>query len=262
MSTSCFNSPNVLQRAPAHAQHRVIRKVKDLSRASLWLHSRRPERPRGDRPGGLWLCQQDGAQTYRPDHGCKGAVIIVHQSRFTASWEVTSKLLISTVLGLRWMEQKGKEWREVTVNDPFAVCPTEDSIHCGWEGAEAAADGSWRGDEEQRLSIHRPVLRCPLPRGLTIFRHVRLGCCTVLPCFIGNRRGNRNRVWDVQKLTMTWENLTPALVFQGDCWICMELMSTSLDKFYKYVYCALDNVIPEEILGKITLAVSSDTLFF
>lgn len=61
------------------------------------------------------------------------------------------------------------QW-EVTVNDPFVVCSTEDSIHCGWEGAEAASDGSWRGDEEQRLSIHRPVLRRPLPRGLTIFR--------------------------------------------------------------------------------------------
>lgn len=44
--------------------------------------------------------------------------------------------------------------------------------------------------------------------------------------------------------------------FQGDCWICMELMSTSFDKFYKYVYSVLDDVIPEEILGKITLAVS------
>lgn len=42
----------------------------------------------------------------------------------------------------------------------------------------------------------------------------------------------------------------------------MELMSTSLDKFYKYVYCALDDVIPEEILGKITLAVSTLTFFF
>lgn len=51
-------------------------------------------------------------------------------------------------------------------------------------------------------------------------------------------------------------NLTVLFAFQGDCWICMELMSTSLDKFYKYVYCALDDVIPEEILGKITLAVS------
>nr|XP_005887306.1 PREDICTED: dual specificity mitogen-activated protein kinase kinase 4 [Bos mutus] len=41
---------------------------------------------------------------------------------------------------------------------------------------------------------------------------------------------------------------------EGDCWICMELMSTSFDKFYKYVYSVLDDVIPEEILGKITLA--------
>ncbi|XP_028821568.1 dual specificity mitogen-activated protein kinase kinase 4-like isoform X2 [Denticeps clupeoides] len=45
-----------------------------------------------------------------------------------------------------------------------------------------------------------------------------------------------------------------ALFREGDCWICMELMSTSLDKFYKYVYSVLDDVIPEEILGKITLA--------
>lgn len=36
----------------------------------------------------------------------------------------------------------------------------------------------------------------------------------------------------------------------------MELMATSLDKFYKFVYCSLNDVIPEEILGKITLAVS------
>jgi len=50
-------------------------------------------------------------------------------------------------------------------------------------------------------------------------------------------------------------------LFQGDCWICMELMSTSLDKFYKYVYCSLDDVIPEEILGKITLAVSLYTFY-
>lgn len=41
----------------------------------------------------------------------------------------------------------------------------------------------------------------------------------------------------------------------------MELMSTSLDKFYKYIYCALDDVIPEEILGKITLAVGIGLTF-
>ncbi|GAA6078466.1 dual specificity mitogen-activated protein kinase kinase 4a isoform X1, partial [Tachysurus ichikawai] len=45
-----------------------------------------------------------------------------------------------------------------------------------------------------------------------------------------------------------------ALFREGDCWICMELMATSFDKFYKYVYSTLEDVIPEEILGKITLA--------
>lgn len=66
---------------------------------------------------------------------------------------------------------------------------------------------------------------------------------------VAGQQAGRDGVLDVPELTS-------ALLFQGDCWICMELMSTSLDKFYKYVYCALDNVIPEEILGKITLAVS------
>lgn len=28
------------------------------------------------------------------------------------------------------------------------VCPSEDSLHCGREGTEAAVDGSRRGDEE------------------------------------------------------------------------------------------------------------------
>uniref|UniRef100_UPI00358DE9DF dual specificity mitogen-activated protein kinase kinase 4 isoform X2 n=1 Tax=Myxine glutinosa TaxID=7769 RepID=UPI00358DE9DF len=45
-----------------------------------------------------------------------------------------------------------------------------------------------------------------------------------------------------------------ALFREGDCWICMELMATSFDKFYKFVYSTLENVIPEDILGKITLA--------
>ncbi|XP_008181332.1 dual specificity mitogen-activated protein kinase kinase 4 isoform X2 [Acyrthosiphon pisum] len=45
-----------------------------------------------------------------------------------------------------------------------------------------------------------------------------------------------------------------ALFKEGDCWICMELMDTSLDKFYKYVYEKLNQRIPENILGKITVA--------
>jgi mitogen-activated protein kinase kinase 4 len=36
----------------------------------------------------------------------------------------------------------------------------------------------------------------------------------------------------------------------------MELMDTSLDKFYKYIYEKLDQRIPESILGKITVAVN------
>uniref|UniRef100_G3PA47 mitogen-activated protein kinase kinase n=2 Tax=Gasterosteus aculeatus aculeatus TaxID=481459 RepID=G3PA47_GASAC len=45
-----------------------------------------------------------------------------------------------------------------------------------------------------------------------------------------------------------------ALFREGDVWICMELMDTSLDKFYKKVNEKGRN-IPEDILGKITVAV-------
>lgn len=45
-----------------------------------------------------------------------------------------------------------------------------------------------------------------------------------------------------------------ALFKEGDCWICMELMDTSLDKFYKFIYEKLKKRIPEPILGKIALA--------
>ncbi|CAF0759768.1 unnamed protein product [Adineta steineri] len=45
-----------------------------------------------------------------------------------------------------------------------------------------------------------------------------------------------------------------ALFKEGDCWICMELMDTSLDRFYKYVYHKLNQSIPESVLAYITLA--------
>lgn len=41
---------------------------------------------------------------------------------------------------------------------------------------------------------------------------------------------------------------------QGDVWICMELMDTSLDKFYKQVI-EKGLTIPEDILGKIAVSV-------
>lgn len=45
-----------------------------------------------------------------------------------------------------------------------------------------------------------------------------------------------------------------ALFIEGDCWICMELMDTSLDKFYKYIYERLEAQIPESVIGKISVA--------
>jgi len=45
-----------------------------------------------------------------------------------------------------------------------------------------------------------------------------------------------------------------AIFQEGDCWICMELMHSSLDKFYKFVYGKLHESIPEKVIGKITLA--------
>ena len=46
------------------------------------------------------------------------------------------------------------------------------------------------------------------------------------------------------------------LHFQGDVWICMELMKASLDKLYKVVYSKEGRRIPEDVLGKIAVAVS------
>lgn len=44
-----------------------------------------------------------------------------------------------------------------------------------------------------------------------------------------------------------------AIFKEGDCWIAMEIMSTSLDKFYKYVCERQMQRIPENILGQITV---------
>ena len=46
-----------------------------------------------------------------------------------------------------------------------------------------------------------------------------------------------------------------ALFREGDVWICMEVMDMSLDKFYAKVY-RHNQVIPEDILGKIAFSVS------
>lgn len=43
----------------------------------------------------------------------------------------------------------------------------------------------------------------------------------------------------------------------ADCLICMELMDTSLEKFYKFVYTQKNEEIPENILGKVVVATVS-----
>lgn len=48
------------------------------------------------------------------------------------------------------------------------VCVTEDQVDGRRARAEAAADGSRCGHEEQRLSLHRPVLRGSFQRGLSV----------------------------------------------------------------------------------------------
>lgn len=47
-----------------------------------------------------------------------------------------------------------------------------------------------------------------------------------------------------------------ALYKEGDVWICMELMRTSFDKFYKAVE-QKDEIIPENVLGKMAFSVVS-----
>lgn len=47
-----------------------------------------------------------------------------------------------------------------------------------------------------------------------------------------------------------------AVFKEGDCWICMELMDSSLEQFYKFVYRRMNERIGENIIGQIALAVS------
>ena len=59
-------------------------------------------------------------------------------------------------------------------------------------------------------------------------------------------------MWSIELVTV---HLFYGALFikEGDCWICMELMETSLDKFYNYVFDKLKQRIPENILGEVTV---------
>lgn len=47
-----------------------------------------------------------------------------------------------------------------------------------------------------------------------------------------------------------------AMFREGDVWICMEVMDTSLDKFYKKCN-ALSRKLPEPFIAKVTLSVGA-----
>ena len=51
-----------------------------------------------------------------------------------------------------------------------------------------------------------------------------------------------------------------AMFREGDVWICMEVMDTSLDKFYKKTY-KLGQRIPEPFIAKMALSVSRKSFF-
>lgn len=60
------------QREAEDSQHRVVGEAEDFPGAALGLHRRGPEGSGRNRPGGLRLRQQDGAQTQQHDHGREG----------------------------------------------------------------------------------------------------------------------------------------------------------------------------------------------
>ena len=43
-----------------------------------------------------------------------------------------------------------------------------------------------------------------------------------------------------------------AIFKEGDCWICMELMDSSLDKFYHFIFDDLQQTLPEAVIGELS----------
>lgn len=95
--------------------------------------------------------------------------------------------------------------------------------------------------------------------------------CRSLPAAVAGCSGFPHRDWNTGKISRFLSDWNPAGCFvgvfpglypnltvccQGDVWICMELMDTSLDKFYKQVI-EKGMTIPEDILGKIAVSVGS-----
>jgi len=88
-----------------------------------------------------------------------------------------------------------------------------------------------------------------------LFRFQRIRCTV-------DEREQKKLMMDLEVVMKS--NLCPVIVKfygavfkEGDCWICMELMDSSLEQFYKYVYRKMGERIPENIIGKMALVVTS-----
>jgi len=101
-------------------------------------------------------------------------------------------------------------------------------------GAYGVVEKMWHQDSDTLIAVKR--ITCSLNSReqqqllMDLDVNMKSGSCPYTVCFYG------------------------ALFRDGDVWICMEVMDMSLDKFYKLIY-SNNKIIPEDILGKISLAV-------
>jgi mitogen-activated protein kinase kinase 7 len=75
----------------------------------------------------------------------------------------------------------------------------------------------------------------------------------------GNKEENKRIIMDIEVVLKSHDcpfivQCIGCFITEADVWICMELMATCFDKLLKRIKKA----VPEEILGKVTVAVSTN----
>uniref|UniRef100_A0A5K3ESQ6 mitogen-activated protein kinase kinase n=2 Tax=Mesocestoides corti TaxID=53468 RepID=A0A5K3ESQ6_MESCO len=94
-------------------------------------------------------------------------------------------------------------------------------------------------------------------------RHQKLNCAMAVKIVrsVLNERERNKSLKDLHIIMKSkFERIVTfygAIFHESECWICMELMDSSLDKFYKIVYNERNLAIPEAVLAKITVAIVS-----
>uniref|UniRef100_A0A8C9ET17 mitogen-activated protein kinase kinase n=1 Tax=Pavo cristatus TaxID=9049 RepID=A0A8C9ET17_PAVCR len=135
---------------------------------------------------------------------------------------------------------------------PFPCCSSRCPSMLGWAGFQVGHSWKWLLGVLLVASQHR----CPLLSGACWYV-VSSGCTTGMLDCPGWKRSVPLSAPTVS--FGSWGGLENflsllSLHLQGDVWICMELMDTSLDKFYKKVL-EKKKTIPEDILGKMAVSI-------